>query len=305
MWRPTPSTTAEISTLIAQFRVSAETHLLPMVQKYCPSLLESSAQAEYRKLIELTTKMQMVGQACTEIAGFEFDSRRRRIACLFGACCFLGDAFLDDYGETASRDYVSRFHTLLTRGWFDVKTDRERAFYVVISRLFSCRDVFQPMLRQAICRLFEVQRLDVELSLGYDQLRKLSRARKLALLRSCARDRSGHAITALTLFLVPEAPLMNHHLLYRAGALIAQIDDFGDYYFDVAFKKMTYINQIRRPRQRLTEYFKETIGLLDRRLAESHGRELLKGFLHRYFITRLAKHESERRLRKRALPVYE
>jgi hypothetical protein len=305
MWRPTPAITNEIRSLIVRYRFAAERNLLPLVTTYCPSLLQAAAGAEYRKLIELTTKMQMVGHACTEIAGFDFDSRRTRIACLFGACCFLGDGFLDDYGETASRDYVRRFHTLLTRGWFDVETERERVFYIVVSRLFSSRDVFRPMLRQAVCRLFEVQRLDVELSLGYEQLRKITRKRKLALLRNCARDRSGHAITALTLFLVPEAPLMNHHLLYRAGALIAQIDDFGDYYFDVELKKMTYINQVKRPRKRLAEYFNQTIDVLNRGLADSHGRELLKGFLHRYFITRLAKHESERRSKKRTLPVYE
>jgi len=305
MSQPQQDVAYEIDTFLKRYRASAEENLRPLVGRYCSSLLSAAGGAEYRKLIELSAKMQMVGHACTEIAGFCFDPRRQRISSLFGACCFLGDGFLDDYGEDASREYIQRFELFLTKGWFDIRNEREQAFYIVLSRLFSARDILQPMLRQALWSLFQVQKLDVELSLNAGRFHNLSRLQKLSLLRSCGRDRSGHALTALALFLVPQFPLAQHHLLYATGSLISYIDDFGDFYFDLSLKKITYMNQVKQPAKVLARIFQETLILLDRKLPPSHGRELLKGFLCLYFTTRLRKHHNERRRCDSARPIYE
>lgn len=305
VWQPPEAIASEIDGLMKRYRASADENLRPLFARYCSSLRNVTEGTEYRKLIELTAKMQMVGHACTEIAGFRFDRRRRRISSLFGACCFLGDNFLDDYGEAASREYIQRFELFLAKGWFDIRDDRERAFYIVLSRLFSERDILQPMLRQGLCALFQAQKMDVELSLDGERFRMLSHRQKLSLLRNCGRDRSGHAITVLALFLVPKLPLAHHHLLYKTGSLISYIDDFGDYYLDRALKKMTYMNQIKQPVQTLTGIFLETLTLLDGQLQPTHGRELLKGFLYRYFTTRLRKHYDERGRQDGVRTVYE
>ena len=81
------------------------------------------------------------------------------------ACCFLADGFLDDFGERATREYLERLGVLLTKGWFEVRTDRERLFYVIAARLFAERDVLDPTVRQAILRLYRAERQDVELRL--------------------------------------------------------------------------------------------------------------------------------------------
>src|SRR5687768_7971045 len=107
--------------------------------------------------------MTLVGHAATTVAGHPYDARRRRIASLFGACCFLADSFIDDFGDQAARDYLDRFELLLTRGWFHPRTDRERLFFAIISRLFLERHVLQPGLRQAVLLLYEAQRRDVEM----------------------------------------------------------------------------------------------------------------------------------------------
>jgi hypothetical protein len=177
----------------------------------------------------------------------------------------------------------------------------ERAFYIVIARLFWEKDILQPMLRQALCSLFDVQKLDVELSLRP----KPSRRRNLAVLKNCGRDRSGHAITVLTLLLVPGLPLAKHHVLYQTGCLISYIDDYGDFYFDRALGKATYINRVRAPKKFLRQTFDATTALVDRELNDSPGRDLLKAFLHRYFTTRLRKHQTERLREDKARPVYE
>jgi hypothetical protein len=296
---------AEVDACLKRYRASAEESLRPLVVRYCPFLHSEAGGAEYRKLIELSAKMQMVGHACTEIGGFEFDKRRQHLSCLFAVCCFLGDSFLDDYGEDASREYVRRFELLLTRGWFDIRTDRERAFYVTLARLFAVRDVFHPMLRQALWSLFLVQKLDVELTLNATPLCNLSREKKLSLLRICERDRSGHAITVLALLLVPSFALERHHLLYAVGSLISSIDDFGDAYFDRASGKPTYMNQVKQPAKVLAGIFGNTLNLLNTNLPHSHGRELLKAFLSLYYATRLRKHYAEKLKRSSARPVYE
>ena len=123
----------------------------------------SGAQDEYRKMFELSTKMNLVGHACTEIAGYEYDRRRQTIGTLFGACCFLADSFIDDFGEAATREYIDRLGLLLTEGWFEMRTDRERLFYVIVSRLFAERDILDPTIRQAILHLYQAQKQDVEL----------------------------------------------------------------------------------------------------------------------------------------------
>jgi hypothetical protein len=294
MWQPEEEIVSEIDALLKRYRASADENLRPLFDRYCPSLRIESGAAEYRKLIELTAKMQLVGHACTEIAGFSFDRRRQRISSLFGACCFLGDGFLDDCGEAASREYIQRLELLLTKGWFEIKNDREQAFYIALTRLFWERDVFQPMLRQGLCALFQAQKLDVELSLDCEKFGTLSPLQQLSLLKDCARDKSGHAITCLVLFLVPRIDLAHHHPLYKTGELISHIDDFGDYYLDLGLRKLTYMNQVKQPAKLLTRFFLETINLLDTHLGDSHGRELLKGFLYRYFTTRLHKHSDER-----------
>jgi hypothetical protein len=305
MWQPPEETASEIDDLMKRYRTSADENLRPLFDRYCPSLRTDTGVTEYRKLIELTAKMQMVGHACTEITGSRFDQRRQKISSLFGACCFLGDNFLDDYGEAASREYIQRLEVFLAKGWFEIRNEREQVFYVVLSRLFFERDIFQPMLRQGLCSLFQAQKLDAELSLDCEKTNRLSRPQKLSLLRNCARDKSGHAITVLTLFLVPRISLAHHHLLYKTGWLISCIDDFGDYYLDLTLSKMTYMNQVKQPAKVLTRILLETIALLDAHLGRSRGRELLKGFLHRYFTTRLRKHYNERGRRDAAKTVYE
>jgi len=109
MWQPQEAIASEIDALMKRYRASADENLRPLFDRYCSSLRTAIEATEYRKLIELSAKMQMVGHACTEIAGYCFDQRRQRISSLFGACCFLGDNFLDDYGEAASREYIQRF----------------------------------------------------------------------------------------------------------------------------------------------------------------------------------------------------
>jgi hypothetical protein len=304
-WQPAAAIAAEIDELMRRYRRSADENLRPLFDKYSPSLRAAPESVEYRKLIELTAKMQMVGHACTEIAGFCFDRRRERISCLFGACCFLGDNFFDDYGEAASREYIRRLELFLTDGWFEIGNEREQVFYIVLARLFFERDVLQPMLRQGLCSLFQAQKLDAELSLDGERFHSLSRTQKLCLLKNCARDKSGHAITVLALFLVPKISLAHHHLLYQTGALISCIDDFGDYYLDQALRKVTYMNQVKQPAKALARIFQETLTLLEANLSPSHGRELLKGFLYRYFTTRLRKHDKERGRHDAVKTVYE
>ena len=115
-------------------------------------------------MLELSAKMTLVGHACTEIAG----SPRRapaQIGSLFGACCFLADSFIDDFGEEATREYLARSGMLLTGLVRRPKTDRERLFFVIARRLFAERDVLHPIVRQAMLRLLRGPEQDVELRL--------------------------------------------------------------------------------------------------------------------------------------------
>jgi len=293
-----------VDELTQRYRKKVVGTLEPLVRCYCPALLGNSNN-QYRKMVELSTKMTLVGHASTESAGESYDTRRRTIASLFGGCCFLADSFIDDFGEKAARDYLARFELLLTKGWFEVRTDREKLFYVILARLFTERDVLHPTLRQAIWLLYEAQKRDVELRFRSRSLRRLPRRKQLAVLRQCARDRSGHAITVLSAFLVPELPLAYRSLIFTAGALIMHIDDHGDCYADLLDRRITYMNQVKQPARVLRRIFLAHVGRIARGLPLGAERDLLIAFLFRYYITRLAKHKEQRKHGGTAWAVYE
>jgi hypothetical protein len=267
--------------------------LEPLVREYCPDMM-AGTRVEYQKLLELSSKMTMVGLACTRIAGFPFDARRRRIAALLGACCFLGDGFLDDFGEAAALDYLKRYELLLTKGWFEVRTSREKLFYVILSRLFGERDVLDPILRQAIFSLYLSQKRDVELRTSSSDFQKLPRPLQLRMLRECARNRGGNTSTVLALLLVPHLPLGYHYLVFTAGSLFMYIDDHGDCHYDRHYRRLTYMNQVKHPVPALRAIFSRGIESIHRGLPPSEGRDLLIAFLYRYYLTRLRKHRLER-----------
>ena len=297
-------TAASLDSLMRASRRRAEQVLRPIVDRYYPAM-PAASPLEYRKMIALTTKMAMVGMACTRVAGYPFDSRRARIACLYGACCFLGDSFLDDFGEEAAWDYLARYELLLTKGWFEIRSDRERLFYIVLARLFAERDILDPTLRQAIFGLYLAQKRDVTLRSADLGPGRSARRRRLSALRECARDRSGHAITLLSLLLVPKLPLGYHCHIYTAGSLIMHIDDHGDCYFDRHHRRLTYMNQVRSPGRALRAIFTRGVERIRRGLPDNEGRDLLIAFLNRYYATRLRKHRLERRRGEISWTVYE
>jgi hypothetical protein len=263
----------------------------------------SGTQDEYRKMLELSTKMNLVGHACTEIAGYEYDRRRQAIGTLFGACCFLADSFIDDFGEAATREYIDRLGRLLTEGWFDIRTDRERLFYVIVSRLFTERNILDPTIRQAILHLYQAQKQDVELRI--DTKRGRADRRQLGLLKQCARNRSGHAIIVLSAFLLPKLPLRYLTLIFSAGALIMYIDDHGDCYSDLSHARATFMNQVKAPERTLRQIFSTFIRRLSRGLPKNAGSDLLIAFLTRYYLTRMEKHRQQRIRVGHAWAVYE
>jgi len=303
-WRPDDRLLGRIDQLIGQHRRTAVETLEPLVRSYYPALIHAPRN-EYRKMMELSAKMTVVGHSCSEVAGYPFDPRRQRIASLFGGCCFLADSFIDDFGREATREYLERFELLLTKGWFEIKNDREKLFYVIVSRLFSQRDVLDPVLRQAILRLYEAQRDDVELRSADGKARHLTRRHRLQLLRECARNRSGHAILVLSGFLLPELPLRYLSLIYVAGELIMHIDDHGDCYSDLYYDRATYMNQVKDPVGTLRRVFNASVARLQAGLPEGSGRDLLMGFLFRYYRTRMEKHQLQRNSREAAWTVYE
>jgi hypothetical protein len=285
------------------YRSDVARDLRPLVEAHYPQLLTAGVD-EYRKMVELSAKMTLVGHACCEIAGYCYDERRRAIGGLFGACCFLADSFIDDFGPAATREYVERLELLLTTGWFDVSTERERLFYSIVGRLFARRDVLDPMLRQAILLLFEAQKRDTELRLS-GELQGLPRREQLLALRQCARDRSGHAITVLTGFVAPEIDLAKLPYLFTAGSLIMHIDDHGDCYADRRDGRLTYLNQVARPAATLRRLFVAHVERLHAGLPANPGRDLMIAFLTRYFLTRLEKHRLQRLRNESAWAVYE
>jgi hypothetical protein len=278
--------------------------LVPLVERYCPTL-GRAAETELKKMLELSAKMTMVGHACSEVAGYPFDRHRKTLSAFYGGCCFLADSFIDDYGEAIARDYIERFELLLTRGWFEIRNEREELFYVILSRLFMRRNTLVPMVRQAIFSLFEAQKRDIMLRLGARSFRQLPRRAQLLLLRQCARDRSGHGILVLAHFAAPRLRLHLHHLLFLSGALIMFIDDHGDCYADRRCKRITYMNQVKHPRGALQAIYAGTMQRLAIELPDNSGKRLLCAFLFRYFVTRIEKHEREREKGGLSWAVYE
>jgi hypothetical protein len=300
-WQPDPEAFEKVDRLIRGYRGNVATCLEPTVRAHYPELLDGP---EYPKMLELSTKMTLVGHASCEIAGYRYDERRRTIGTLFGCCCFLADSFVDDFGPAATQEYLERLRLLLTTGWFDVRSDRERLFYAVVGRLFAARDVLNPILRQAIMLLFDAQKRDCELRLSRD-FAALSRRHQLRLLRVCARDRSGHAITVLTGFVAPRIDVATLPYLFTAGALIMHIDDHGDCYADLRDGRLTYLNQVRNPAATLRKIFVEHVARLDTGLPPGEGRDLMLAFLTRYFLTRIEKHRLEKERSDSAWTVYE
>jgi len=224
---------------------------------------------------------------------------------LFGGCCFLADSFIDDFGMDAAQDYLRRLEVLLTQGWFEIRTDREQLFYVIIARLFAERDVLEPDLRQAILLLLHAQQRDVAFRSSVRSFRRLSRRRQLDTLREIARNRSGHAIVVLTGFLVPHIPLAHLSLIFLAGSLIMHIDDHGDHYTDLYYHRLTYMNQVRYPVRTLGRIFRSDIKRLAADLPAGVGREIMIEFLAKYYVTRLKKHRMLKAQRELAWAVYE
>jgi hypothetical protein len=303
LWTPAPGTPQRIESLARQYRTQVRRTVTPIVAAWHPELIASGG--EYAKMLELTTKMTLVGHACTVLTGYPFDARRQRIAMLFGCCCFLADSFLDDFGAEATRVYLRRFARLLSSGWFDVRNERERLFYVVVARLFGERDVLVPLLRQAILRLHAAQERDVMLRLEPNRLSGLMESRRRVVLKCAARDRSGHAILVLTLLLVPSLPLEMLTLLFAAGALIMFIDDHGDCFTDRRDGRVTYMNHVREPERVLERIALAYFARLSAALPQNEGRELLLGFLLRYYLTRIEKHREQRRRGGTAWDVFE
>lgn len=303
-WRPTPETADRLDSLVRAHRLMVRDELAPLIAAHYPALPDA-APGEYRKMLELSAKMTLVGHACTEIAGFDFDSARQGTAALFGACCFLADSFLDDFGIDATRDYLTRFERLLETGWFDIRTERERLFYVVAARLFARRDVLDPLLRQAILQLHTAQAQDVMHRLEPSRLDAISARQRSLLLKQGARNRSGHAIVALSAFLMPHVSLDFLTHIFCAGALVMFIDDHGDCHTDRRDGRITYMNQVREPERVLRRIVALHIGKLAAGFPPGEGRDLLLNFLLRYYRTRLAKHREQKRMGGSAWDVYE
>lgn len=284
---------ARLAELAGQYRAEVKEILGPLVSAYYPQLAASGG-LEWRKMLELSAKMALVGHACTEVAGETFDAARRRLAILFGGCCFLADSFLDDFGEEAARAYLARFERLLASGWFEIRNPRERLFYVIVALMFAERDVLAPLLRQAILALQAAQTEDVMLRLEPGRVAGLARRQQLLLLRRSARNRSGHAILVLAIFLVQNVALSYLAGLFTAGSLIMFIDDHGDCHADLREGRVTYMNRLRDPERALRRIFATHRRRIEASLEAGPGRALLLGFLGRYYETRLEKHRAQR-----------
>ena len=303
-WDPGARAQDRLNELFKRYRNGVGDCLEPIVREYNPAMLEGG-QDEYRKMLELSAKMNVVGHACTEIGGYDYDERRHMIGSLFGACCFLADSFIDDFGEDATRDYLQRLEVLLTEGWFEPKTDRERLFFVIACRLFAQRDVLHPTVRQAVLQLYMAQKEDVELrATRKPGGRRLGRG-QLNTLKRCARNRSGHAILVLSAFLLPELPLGYLARMFWAGALIMYIDDHGDCWSDLESNRLTFMNQVRRPERTLRRLFHSHIRQLAEGLPDGEGRDLLIAFLTRYYLTRMDKHRQQRAKGGSGWAIYE
>ncbi len=303
-WAPSDRLTERTDQLIKKHRKDMQRCLEPLVSAHYPELIKKSDD-EFRKMIELSTKMTLVGHCCAEIAGYPFDDRRVRISALFGACCFLADSFLDDFGDVAAYQYIDRFELMLTKGWFDVMNEREELFYVVTTRLFAERDMLNPTLRQAIFGQHLAQKRDVKLRMDAERFMAMPESKRLSTLKICARDRGGYVAVVLALLLVPKLSLNHHQLLFLAGAIFMFIDDHGDCYYDRYYNRITYMNQVNEPAKILEKLFNDGILKLRDGLQQGPGQEILMTFLFRYFVTRLDKHMLEKDRGKHSWTVYE
>jgi hypothetical protein len=293
-----------IERLFQQYRQGTMDTLRPLVLAHYPALYHSH-QDEYRKMMELSAKMTVVGHACSAISGYDYDRRRQAISHLFGGCCFLADSFIDDFGMEIAEEYLRRLEVLLTEGWFDIRSPREELFYVVIARLFAERDVLNLDLRQAILLLLRAQQRDVALRADLRAFRRLPRHQQLDTLREIARNRSGHAILVLTRFLVPSIPSAYLRCIFLSGSLIMHIDDHGDHYTDLYYQRVTYMNQVVRPARVLGRMVQSGLKQLVGGLPSGEGRDILIEFLTKYYMTRLKKHRALKAQREMAWAVYE
>ena len=94
-------------------------------------------------------------------------------------------------------------------------------------------------------------------------------------------------------------------LLFTAGALIMFIDDHGDCFTDRRDGRVTYMNYVRQPERVLERIALAYFARLSSALPQNEGRELLLGFLFRYYLTRIDKHREQRRHGGTAWDVFE
>jgi hypothetical protein len=303
-WRPDDEVNARIERLARMHRDAVHDVLAPAVTAWHPKFGEE-APAEFDKMIELSTKMTLVGHACADVVGAPFEARAQRIAALYGGCCFLADSFIDNFGDDAARDYLRRFDELFLKGWFEIRNEREQLFYVFAARLFSERDMLEPMVRQATLKLHAAQSLDALLRIEPGRGAGLTPSRRRALYRRVARDRGGHTILLLTALIVPALDLRLLAGLFSAGSLFMYIDDHGDFFTDRRDGRTTYMNQLRDPEAALHRIVKAHFLEVLARLPSNPGRDALLGILARYYLTRIDKHRAQRAGGGTAWDVYE
>lgn len=303
-WRPDAAAVARLDALARVQRRAVHDTLGPLVAAWYPEW-RLRASGEFDKMIELSTKMTMVGHACAGAVGVPFDARRQRIAALYGGCCFLADSFIDNFGVEQAREYLRRFSELFATGWFEVRTERERLFYVTAALLFAELDMLAPVVRQAVLSLHGAQSFDAMLRIDPTLTAGLTRRERRLLLRRVARDRGGHTILLLTALVVPSLPLELLAGLFSAGALFMFIDDHGDAMTDRREGRATYLNQLRDPERALRRIVDEHIRHILEGLPESEGRDDLLAILTRYYVTRVEKHREQRARGGTAWDVYE
>ena len=80
-WDPGPRAQERLNALFKRYRTGVGDCLEPIVRQYNPMMLEGGAGRE-SKMLELSAKMNVVGHACAEIGGFEYDERRQMIGSL-------------------------------------------------------------------------------------------------------------------------------------------------------------------------------------------------------------------------------
>lgn len=303
-WQPDDVIIARVEALARTYRATVVEILQPIVAAWHPAFRDRSA-AEFAKMVELSTKMTLVGHGCAEVVGVPFDERQQRIAAFYGCCCFLADSFIDNFGDAAAREYLQRFTNLFASGWFEIRNERERLFYVIAARLFAERNVLDPMIRQAILKLHAAQSLDALLRIEPSRTLDLTDGQRRTLFKRVARDRGGNTIILLTLLLVPALPLQLMAGLYSAGSLFMYIDDHGDCFTDRREGRLTYMSLLRQPERTLhrivTAHFLYVLAALPNNL----GRDTLLAILARYYVTRIDKHRVQRSREGTAWDVYE